>query len=141
MFDSAASVYFTYHCTSDSFTYDESDTLGGGWYRVTSCDSIEAAEADYFAVFAPSVHSGDLADQFQEQDEKLYRCCGDRGADITYTSTEITEMTAGSDSSVSFTAVSTYTDPDSGEVTTQSNAFSLIYEDGAWLVGTFILPY
>lgn len=29
MFDSAASVYFTYHCTSDSFTYDESDTLGG----------------------------------------------------------------------------------------------------------------
>ena len=141
MFDSAASVYFTYHCTSDSFTYDESDTLGGGWYRVTSCDSIKAAEADYFAVFAPSVHSGDLADQFQEQDEKLYRCCGDRGADITYTSTEITEMTAGSDSSVSFTAVSTYTDPDSGEVTTQSNAFSLIYEDGAWLVGTFILPY
>ena len=43
IYDTACQTYYTYRCTSDCFTYDNSDTTEDGYVRITSCDSIEAA--------------------------------------------------------------------------------------------------
>lgn len=37
IYDTACQTYYTYRCTSDCFTYDNSDTTEDGYVRITSC--------------------------------------------------------------------------------------------------------
>ncbi len=144
MYESAISVYNTYLCSSDGFTYETDENSVDGWMHVTSCDTLEAAVQPYFDVFAVSQHSGDLDGQFQMIDDKLYRLCGDRGLDITYVSSEITALTDRTEDCLTFTVVSTYCEPyngsEDGVTTEQTDVFTLVLEDGQWKVGTFTMP-
>lgn len=141
IYETAATTYFTYLCSSDGFTYDAEDCIDGGWYRVTNCNTLEDAEAEYYSVFAKSGHETDLDKQFQIVDEKLYRLCGDRGADISYLDSKVTELLESTTDTLTFSVVSTYQFPDASEITTQEDRFTLVWERDAWRVGQFTMPY
>ncbi|MGN1403141.1 MAG: hypothetical protein ACI4XB_02335 [Ruminococcus sp.] len=141
IYTTAAAVYYTYLCSSDGFTYDASDVIDENWQRVTSCDTLEEATAEYYSVFAQTGHENDLNEQFRVVDDKLYRLCGDRGADISYLDSEVTALTDSTDDTLTFTVVSTYQFPDETEQTTQEDIFTLVLERGVWRVGQFTMPY
>jgi len=141
IYDTACQTYYTYRCTSDCFTYDNSDTTEDGYVRITSCDSIEAAEAEYYSVFAQSGHESDFDGMFQMVDDKLYGRLGDRGADISYVSAKVTALTASTDSTLTFSVTASYEEPDSGDTSEQTDTFTLVMERGAWRVGQFTMPY
>ena len=141
IYDTACQTYYTYRCTSDCFTYDNSDTTEDGYVRITSCDSIEAAEAEYYSVFAQSGHESDFDGMFQMVDDKLYGRLGDRGADISYVSAKVTALTASTDSTLTFSVTASYEEPDSGDTSEQTDTFTLVMERGAWRVSQFTMPY
>ena len=60
MYEKAAQTYYTYLCSSSGFTYDTEDTIADDYVRITSCDTLEDAEAPYYAVFAKSAHASDF---------------------------------------------------------------------------------
>lgn len=141
IYTTAAATYYTYLCSSDGFTYDDSDVIDENWKRVTSCDTLEEAEAEYYSVFARTGHESDLDEQFRVVDDKLYRLCGDRGADISYVDSAVTALTDSTSDTLTFTVVSTYQFPDETESTTQKDTFTLVFERGVWRVGQFTMPY
>lgn len=141
IYDNACQTYYTYRCSSDGFTYDDSDTTEDGYVRITSCDSIEAAEAEYYSVFAQTGHESDFDGMFQMVDGKLYGRLGDRGADISYVSSTVTALTASTDSTLTFSVTSSYEAPDGGETSEQADTFTLVMERGVWRVGQFTMPY
>lgn len=143
IYENAASTYFIYQASSGmGFTYDTSDTIGdGSWQRVTNYSTIEEAEAGYYEVFAQAGHETDLDAQFQMSDGKLYRLCGDRGSDISYQSSAVTALTGSTADTLTFSVVSSYQFPDETEATQKESVLTLVYERGAWRVGTFTMPY
>lgn len=143
IYENAASTYFIYQASSGmGFTYDTSDTIGdGSWQRVTNYSTIEEAEAGYYEVFAQTGHETDLDAQFQMSDGKLYRRCGDRGSDISYQSSTVTALTSSTADTLTFSVVSSYQFPDETEATQKESVLTLVYERGAWRVGTFTMPY
>lgn len=141
IYTTAASTYFTYLCSSDGFTYDSSDVIEDNWMRVTSCNTLEEATAEYYSVFAQTGHETDLDGQFRMVDDKLYRLCSDRGADISYVNSKVTALTSSTSDTLTFTVVSTYQFPDETEQTTQEEVFTLVFERSAWRVGQFTMPY
>ena len=143
IYENAASTYFIYQASSGmGFTYDTSDTIGdGSWQRVTNYSTIEEAEAGYYEVFAQAGHETDLDAQFQMLDGKLYRRCGDRGSDISYQSSTVTALTGSTADTLAFSVVSSYQFPDEIEATQKESVLTLVYERGAWRVGTFTMPY
>ena len=141
IYTTAAATYYTYLCSSDGFTYDTSDVIDDSWQRVTSCDTLEEATAEYYSVFAQTGHESDLDEQFRVVDDKLYRLCGDRGADISYLDSKVIALTSSTADTLTFTVVSTYQFPDETEQTTQEDIFTLVMERGVWRVGQFTMPY
>lgn len=141
IYTAAASTYFIYLCSSDGFAYDTDDVTEDGWVRVTNYQTIEEAEAEYYDIFARAGHEMDLNGQFRMENDKLYRLCGDRGGDISYVSSEVTELTGSTADTLTFSVVSTYQEPDSTEQTTREDTFTLILEHGEWHVGQFTMPY
>lgn len=136
IYNSAARTRFNYICTSNYFDCDYSDMKGDGrWVRVTNCDTLEEASAEYYSVFAESGHESDLDNYLTVIEGELYCSDGARGKDITYQGTEVTEITDSSDDTITFKVVSTYDDR------TEENEFSLVYERGAWYVEDFKMPY
>lgn len=141
IYENAASIAFSYFGSTAGCVLDEGDVVNDVWYRVTNFNTIEDATAAYFAVFSKAVHGNDFSDKFQMIDDKLYCCLGDRGSDISYVSSQITALTASTDTVLSFTVTSTYQFPDDTEITTQEHPFTLVYENDQWMVGEFTLPY
>lgn len=142
IYETACKTYFTYLCSSSGYTYDETDTLDDNYVRITSCDSIEAAEAEFYSVFTQTGHEDVFDGMFQMKDNKLYGRIGDRGANIFYGSSQVTALTGSTEDTLTFSVTSTYQDPDSGEQTpVQEDVFTLVMERGAWRVSQFTMPY
>ncbi len=142
IYETACKTYFTYLCSSSGYTYDEADTLDDNYVRITSCDSIEAAEAEFYSVFTQTGHENVFDGMFQMKDDKLYGRIGDRGANIFYGSSQVTALTGSTEDTLTFSVTSTYQDPDSGEQTSvQEDVFTLVMERGAWRVSQFTMPY
>lgn len=141
IYETACETYYTYLCTSSGYTYDETDTLDGGYVRITSCDSIEAAEAEFYSVFTQAGHENAFDGMFQTADGKLYGRIGDRGADITYASSQVTALTGSTEDTLTFSVTDSYEDPETGETSAQENVFTLAMERGVWRVSQFTMPY
>lgn len=136
IYDNAARMKFRYICPSTYFTCDDSDIKEEGrWIRVTSCETLEEAAADYYSVFAETGHESDLDNSLRMIDGVLYCSAGARGGNMTYQGSEITELTDSTDDTLTFKVISTYDD------TTEENIFTLVYERGVWRVGEFTMPY
>ena len=141
MYEKAAQTYYTYLCSSSGFTYDTEDTIADDYVRITSCDTLEDAEAPYYTVFAKSAHASDFDGMLEMSDDKLYGRMGDRGADISYVSSAVTALTASTSSQLTFAGTSSYEDPEDGSASTKEDTFTLVLEDGSWRVGQFTMPY
>jgi hypothetical protein len=141
MYEKAAQTYYTYLCSSSGFTYDTEDTIADDYVRITSCDTLEDAEAPYYAVFAKSAHASDFDGMLEMSEDKLYGRMGDRGADISYVSSAVTALTASTSSQLTFAVTSSYEDPEDGSASTKEDTFTLVLEDGSWRVGQFTMPY
>ena len=141
MYEKAAQTYYTYLCSSSGFTYDTEDTIADDYVRITSCDTLEDAEAPYYAVFAKSAHASDFDGMLEMSEDKLYGRMGDRGADISYVSSAVTALTASTSSQLTFAVTSRYEDPEDGSASTKEDTFTLVLEDGSWRVGQFTMPY
>lgn len=141
IYTTAASTYFTYLCSSGGFDYDMDDVVDGNWFHVTNCDTLEEAGAEFYSVFSEAAHESDLDGQLQLIDDKVYRLCGDRGADISYVSSKVTALTDSTADTLTFSVTSTYQYPEEDEITTKDDVFTLVFERGVWRVGQFTMPY
>lgn len=136
LYRQAMETAFRYLCSGSAFPIDtEHMEIIDRTYFLTTCPSFEEATAPYYEIFSKAYHAGDFDGILLEQDGKLYTTRGARGMDISYLSSEITELVSVSEDAVVFTVSSQYED---SETTAE---FTLVPEDGLWKVGEFTLPY
>lgn len=122
------------------------DEYGNMYFLINdnSITSIDDVKKDWLEIFSNKYNEIDFGNHFVENDGKVYVHDGSRGADITYSNTEITEISSKSSdqTEVFFKAVSHYVDPaDNSELEDQIYDFSIILENGSYHVGQFTLPY
>lgn len=151
LFDKACKTTWDYYTGLGPFALVEENgspvgqTLSGNRYGYRISDpavqTLKDAKAAYHKIFSDR-YVDDLDQVFLEQGGALYRCAGDRGANIFYVDTKLEKIIRRTNDEIYFTAVSHYADPDTGEKKpSKTNTFSMVYQNGSWLIGQFLLPY
>lgn len=147
LFESACSTQmnFTVGCPFKvDYTNYVENSFGWQFYRIMdeSIRSFKDVEAAYNKVFSSS-YPNDLSELYIEENGAVYALCGNRGADIFYVSSKITEIKSKTDSEIVFTVENNYDGNDFGEPPyTETDEFSAVIEDGnIWKAGKFTLPY
>ena len=115
------------------------------FYKITNSNitSFADIEADYYKVFS-SEYPNKLADLYKEKDGAVYALCGERGSDLYYVESVITDISEKTDSKITFTVENHYSGSDyTGEAPySETEEFSVVvYDDGTWRAGEFKLPY
>lgn len=149
LYDVACEMAWNYYCDCPyTLDYDSTvkDTYGNTYYLIsdTSITSIEDIKEDWLEVFSSKYYPTDFGNRFIESGGRVYANDASRGGDISYSSTDISEITSKSEdgTEVFFNAVSHYVDPnDNSPMDDQIEEFSIILEDGSYHVGKFTLPY
>ena len=110
---------------------------------LVTADSVHTpadVQAAFDALFTKDVPYK-AEDYYFEADGRLYAVVPDTPADPSYVGTELTDVRVEG-SRVDFTAVSYYTDPETGEdLPTRTAVFSLIAEEDGWKTAALTLPY
>lgn len=146
LYDRACATYWEY-AFGDPFALDNDDVYidDRGWQftRITD-DSIQSRSdifSGFYEVFASRYLYDDiLYDRYTEHDGKYYVANVGRGSDILYTGSEITDVKSIEGDEITFTVVSTYEDPGTGESETRTSVFSMVDENGTWKAGRFEIP-
>jgi hypothetical protein len=146
LYSVACDMYWNYYVGSPyPLDYDDSiQTDYGTLFAVDDDDikTLDDVKQHWFEVFTSSVDPEDFDGSFAERNGKLYSSDGDRGSNIYYDSTEVTEIVSIVDNEITFNAVSHYVDPNgNADGYDETDEFSIILEDGAYHVGKFTLPY
>ncbi|MBP5580596.1 MAG: hypothetical protein J6X85_02195 [Ruminococcus sp.] len=127
----------------DNDDYIEND-LSWRFYRVTDSriHSFSDVLNEYHKVFSDS-HSNDLASLYMYSNGSTYALCGNRGANIYYSSSRITEIKSKSDNEIVFTVENYYDGDDFGQPSyTETDEFSVVIgSDNVWKAEKFNLPY
>ncbi|MBQ8514190.1 MAG: hypothetical protein IJ496_02215 [Ruminococcus sp.] len=136
MYQQAMELSFRFLCTGSEFPFDMDnlEIIDRTYFR-TTCISYEEATAPYYELFSRMHHENDFDGLLMEQDGVLYAARAARGMDISYISSEVTELVSVSESEVVFNV---HTEYEESEIT---GTFTLVPEDGFWKVGVFTLPY
>lgn len=147
LFESACrtQMSFTVGCP---FDVDNSDYIENNYswrfYRITdsSVKSMSDVENAYYKVFSDR-YPHPLSSLYIEKDGAVYALCGNRGSDIYYSSSKVTEIKSKSEDEIVFTVENYYDGSDYGEgAHTETEDFSaVIGSDNVWKVGQFTLPY
>lgn len=136
MYQSAMELSFRYLCSGSAFPFDlENLEIIDRTYFLTTCGSFADATMPYYDVFSREYHGSDFDGILLEQDGRLYAARAARGMDITYLSSEVTELVSVSSEEVVFSVYTEYEDRE------ETGTFTLVPEDGFWKVGEFVLPY
>lgn len=110
---------------------------------LVTADSVHTpadVQAAFDALFTKDVPYK-AEDYYFEADGRLYAVVPDTPADPSYSGTELTDVRVEG-SRVDFTAVSYYTDPETGEdLPARTAVFSLIAEEDGWKTAALTLPY
>ena len=110
---------------------------------LVTADSVHTpadVQAAFDALFTKDVPYK-AEDYYFEADGRLYAVVPDTLANPSYSGTELTDVRVEG-SRVDFTAVSYYTDPETGEeLPTRTAVFSLIAEEDGWKTAALELPY
>lgn len=146
LYSVACDMYWNYYIGSPyPLDYEDSIQTDYGMLFAVEDENIKTLDdvkQHWFEVFTSSVDPGDFDGSFAERDGKLYSSDGDRGGNIYYDSTDITEIVSIVDDEITFNAVSHYVNPDdSSDTYDETCEFSIILEDGSFHVGKFTLPY
>ena len=148
LFESACRTQwnFTVGCpfkTDDQFV--ETGDFNWRYYHISdsSINSLADVENAYHRVFSDRYDANVLSKLYIEQDGSVYALAGERGADIYYTGSKVTEITSKTDDEIVFTVENYYSGSDYGEgAHTESDQFSaVIGSDNVWKAGKFTLPY
>lgn len=108
---------------------------------ISSVSDVKAYWHKFFSERYDDMYSEYLS-VYRDENGELWARVGDRGSDIFYDYTLLSEIAEKSDDEVVFNAISYYSDPDTGlDQYTQENKFSIVLKDGEWYIGTFTLPY
>lgn len=138
---------FTVGCP---YSIDMSDTAQNsiGWtlYRITdnNIHSFQDVLNDYHRVFSDRYENSDLEMLYTEKNGSVYAMNGQRGSDLYYTTSKITEIQSRSDDEIFFTVENYYdgSDIDGSALRTDTDTFSVVIEsDGTVKAGKFRLPY
>ena len=146
LFDSACQTYwkFLINCPYD---LDYSDYVENDFkwqfYRITNSDihSMADVERDFNKVFS-SRYPNNLSTNYRESNGSVYALNGERGAHLYYSASKITGIDSRTDDEIIFTVENYYDGSDfSDEAYSETDTFSMVFEDGIWKVGKFTLPY
>ena len=146
LYDRACAKYWEY-TFGDPFTLDNDDVYidDRGWHFTRIADESIQSRSDiyngFYEVFASRYLYDDiLYDRYIEHDGKFYSASVGRGSNIFYTGSEITDVKSIEGDEITFTVVSTYEDPGTGESETRTSVFSMVDENGTWKAGRFEIP-
>ncbi|MBQ8725470.1 MAG: hypothetical protein IJY74_07390 [Oscillospiraceae bacterium] len=132
----ACELAFRYLCTGSEFPFDRANLeIIDRTYFLTIYTSFEEATAPYYELFSRSHHSNDFDGLLLEQDGRLYAARAARGMDVTYLSSEVSELVSVTNTEVRYRVTVEYED------STETYDFTLVPEDGFWKIGEFTLPY
>ncbi len=121
------------------YQLDYDDMSENGAVRVNDVDSLSEIISKYCEVFVSE--APELSEKYFEKDGKLYCYDGGRGANIYYKGTELI-FVSEDENKASFTAVSHYADPETGEpMDNRAYDFEMVKIDGVWKTSVFTLPY
>ena len=136
---------FTVGCPfeTDNNDYIEND-LSWRFYRITDSKihSFSDVMNEYHKVFSDS-HANELASLYMDKNGSAYALCGNRGGNIYYSSSKVTEIKSKSDNEIVFTVENYYDGDDYGQAPyTETDEFSVVIgSDNVWKAGKFNLPY
>lgn len=148
LFDSACKTNWNFHVGCpydlDYNSYVEND-FGWQFYLVTDekITSLADVEEDYNKIFSSS-YENDLSEIYLESDGRVYALAGERGANVFYTGSRVTEIRKRTDKELFFTVENYYSGDDFNpetSVTETADFSAVIAEDGSWHAGQFTLPY
>ncbi|WP_028514032.1 hypothetical protein [Ruminococcus flavefaciens] len=147
LFESACrtEMKFTVGCPfeTDNNDYIEND-LSWRFYRITDSKihSFSDVMNEYHKVFSDS-HANELASLYMDKNGSAYALCGNRGGNIYYSSSKVTEIKSKSDNEIVFTVENYYDGDDYGQAPyTETDEFSVVIgSDNVWKAGKFNLPY
>jgi hypothetical protein len=123
------------------YELDYSNGTSNGYYPITdpSINSVSDIYDYYGSVFADTSQL-EQSGKYTDIDGTPYCRDSARGADMYYQGTDLVYV-SGDDTSASFTAVSHYADPETGEAMDDKSAdFSIVKQDGTWKITEFHLP-
>ncbi len=127
---------FRYLCTGSEFPFDRANLeIIDRTYFLTIYTSFEEATAPYYELFSKSMHGNDFEGLLLEQNGRLYAARAARGMDVTYLSSQVTELVSVANTEVRYRVSVEYED------STAVYDFTLVPEDGFWKIGEFTLPY
>jgi hypothetical protein len=127
---------FRYLCTGSEFPFDrENLEIIDRTYFLTIYTSFEEATVPYYELFSKSMHENDFEGLLLEQDGRLYAARAARGMDVTYLSSQVSELVSVTNTEVRYRVTAEY------EESTAVYDFTLVPEDGFWKIGEFTLPY
>lgn len=138
---------FTVGCpySVDQNSYIEAGSFSWRYYRITDSNITSYADIAnaYYKVFSSRYPSNELPNLYCEKDGSAYALCGNRGANIYYSTSKITGIKSKSSDEIVFTVENYYDGSDYGEgAHTETDEFSaVIGSDGVWKAGKFKLPY
>ena len=147
LFESACNTQmsFTVGCPFDVDYNDiAQNDMGWSFYRITDSKikSFSDMEKEYFKVFSSRYPCAELSKLYLEKDGSLYALCGNRGGNIFYSSSKVTEIKSKSDDEIVFSVDNFYDGSDYGDESyTETDDFSVVIENGVWKAGQFVLPY
>ena len=138
-------MQFTVGCPFDVDYNDYvENSLSWRFYRITdsSIKSFSDVENAYHKVFSDR-YPHQLDSLYMESSGSVYALCGNRGSDIYYSSSKVTEIKSKTDDEIFFTVEDYYDGSDFGEEAyTEKRDFSAVIDaDGVWKAGQFTLPY
>lgn len=138
---------FTVGCpfNTDLNSYIEAGAFSWRYYRITDSgiDSYDDIADAYYKVFSQRYPSSQLPELYCDKDGSAYALCGNRGANIYYSSSKVTGVKSKSDDEIVFTVENYYDGSDYGDgAHTETEEFSAVIENGnVWKAGKFKLPY
>lgn len=147
LFESACNTQmsFTVGCPFDVDYNDTAENdMGWKFYRITDSKikTFKDMENEYFKVFSTRYPCSELSQLYIEKNGSLYALCGNRGGNIFYSSSKVTEIKSRSNDEIVFSVDNFYDGSDRGEESyTETDDFSVVIENGVWKAGEFVLPY
>lgn len=122
-----------------NLNYETMTTSGAVLINDPAVSGLDDIINDYCQVFdAPN---SNLYEKYFESENGVYCFDGGRGADRSYTDTNLI-LISQSETEAVFNAVSYHKDPDTQELgQDETNEFVIVKSDGVWKTKTFTLPY
>lgn len=149
LFDSACRTEwnFTVGCpyNVDMNNYIEAGSFSWRYYRITDSNisSYDDILNEYHKVFSSRYPSTEIQNLYCDSGGSAYALCGNRGANIYYSSSKIIDVKSRSDDEIVFTVENYYDGSDyDSSAHTETEEFSAVIENGnVWKAGKFKLPY